>query len=152
KSVVGNDEVCVTDLEGHVRVLNRSWPFVFGVAWAPGDSEIWFTSGRTGGKRNFLVATDLAGNSREVYRSVSSIRLDDIAPDGRVLVSTQLDRADALFLDFERRTHAFLSWTKLQRLAAFSADGKLLMSIEADARFDVSVAEPDSTSPRTVQA
>ncbi|HZW90334.1 MAG TPA: serine/threonine-protein kinase, partial [Myxococcaceae bacterium] len=115
-SPTSNDEVCVVDLDGNVRVLDKSWPYTNGLAWAPGDNEVWFTAGRGEYQWNVLAATDLAGKSREVYRSLSSVWLQDIAPDGRVLVKTQLDRYDVLYSDFEKRSYSVLSWTRFHRL------------------------------------
>src|SRR5262249_23495926 len=120
-----------------------------GLAWAPDDKEIWFTAGRNRFQRNSIVATDLAGKTREVYRSIPSLRLDDIAADGRVLISTSDVRYDALYLDFEKGTSTVLSWTRLALLGAFSADGKLLMSVESGWRGDGTSAPAGWTSSQT---
>jgi hypothetical protein len=143
------NEVCVVDLEGHARTVNKSWAFTRGLAWAPDDAEIWFTAGSGQFQRNAIVATDLAGKTREVYRSVSTILLEDIASDGRVLVSTQAQRFDVLYLDFEKGTNAVLSWTRLQLLGSFSADRKVLMSVEPGTLFDVSIGQAGWTSSQT---
>jgi hypothetical protein len=140
-----DDEVSVVDLQGHFRVVTHR-PNIRALAWAPDDAEIWFTAGMND-VRDSLIATDLSGRTRDVYRSLSNIRVEDIASDGRVLLSTQVTRLDVLYLDYEKGTSALMSWTRSQSMAAFSADRKLMMSIfEPGAQGDAGIGQTGWTS------
>jgi hypothetical protein len=127
--VAGDDmgEVVVTDMEGRTRTLSPRWPTTSGLAWSPGDSEIWFTGGTI--RKNRLVAVSLGGKTRAIYQSLSEIRLDDVGKDGQVLISNQLDRSELVYAGDGGGRQTLLSWTDwTYPLAALSADGKVLFS------------------------
>ena len=80
--------VCVVDLQGHVRTLSSGWASEHGLAWRPDGKEIWFTAVAQGNSLN-LMAVTLKGKLRTVLDLPMGITLQDIAPDGRVLVALE---------------------------------------------------------------
>ena len=127
--VIGDDmgEVVVTDLKGQARTLSERWPTTFGLAWSPDDSEVWFTGGMT--RKNSLIAVSLGGKTRDIYRSLSEIRLDDVSKDGQLLITNLLDRSELVYAGDSGGRQTLLSWTDwTYPLAALSADGKVLFS------------------------
>ncbi len=121
-------EVLVVDLEGRTRTLSRRWPVLTGLAWTPDGGELWFSGGTN--RPDTLSAVSLAdGRSREFHRSLSELKLHDIAPDGRVLISTQLARVEIVSSSGTGERETVLSWTDWNDpLAEISADGKVLFS------------------------
>ena len=87
--VFGDDmgTVAVLDLgSGSLRELTPNWSQVRGLAWRNDGREIWFTG--TESINRELLAVDLHGHLRSVLSAPSDLNLFDIAPDGRVLVSS----------------------------------------------------------------
>jgi hypothetical protein len=128
---VGSDEgeVAVTDLQGHVRTLSQRLPTTFGLAWSPDGNEVWFTWGR--GRRNVLTAVSLGGKLRDVYRSLSTIGLEDVGKDGEVLITNVVPRSELLCADAADGSQTVLSWTDWNfNISSLSADGKVLFAAE----------------------
>jgi hypothetical protein len=120
-------EVMVTDLQGRARILTPRLSSAFGLAWAPGDSEVWFTAG--GFRKNLLSAVSPGGEVREVYRGLSEIRLDDVDRAGEALITNQVARIDLVYAGDGKGTQRILSWGDwIYPLGALSADGKILFS------------------------
>ena len=63
---------------------------LYGLAWAPDGREVWYTAGPTMGARDIL-AVDLRGRQRVVYRSAGVVSLLDTRPDGRALLHRAYD-------------------------------------------------------------
>jgi hypothetical protein len=62
------------------RVLVEKPPSnLYGLAWAPGGREVWYTAGPTVGARDVL-AVDLHGRRRVIYRSAGTVSLLDTRP------------------------------------------------------------------------
>ena len=73
------------------RVLVEKPPSnLYGLAWAPDGREVWYTAGPTAGARDIL-AVDLRGRQRVVYRSAGVLSLLDTRPDGRALLHRAYD-------------------------------------------------------------
>jgi len=121
-------EVVVTDLRGQTRTLSRRWATTNGLAWSPDDSEVWFTGGSYW--ENVVAAVSLGGSARELYRSLSRIRLEDVAKDGRVLITNLLDRLELVYVNDGGGSQTVLSWADWNDpLASLSANGEVLFSI-----------------------
>jgi serine/threonine protein kinase len=84
-------DVAVIDLKGRRTVLSPGWEDIFGVHWTPGGDEGWFSASGGGGKSagtdHAIFAARLGGNVRTVMSAPGSLDVQDIAPDGRVLVA-----------------------------------------------------------------
>src|SRR6266568_6509622 len=83
--------VCVSDLAGHVKTLSGEWASEQGVAWNPNGNEIWFTAIEQGNNLN-LKGVTLSGKVRTVLDLPTGMTLQDIAPDGSVLVALNSKR------------------------------------------------------------
>jgi Tol biopolymer transport system component len=109
----GDDgDVVLFDAGGKKHRLSAGWSSVHGVAWSPDGREVWFTASK-GGMVRSLRAVDLTGRERLVYGSPADLQLQDIARDGRVLVTTASRRAEVRGLldgDREERTLSPFDW------------------------------------------
>ena len=90
--------VRIVDRRGNSRVLTDTWSSAQGLAWSPAGDEVWFTASSKGVGR-VLYAVSRAGKLRQVSSAPSSLRLLDIAADGRVLIAVddpKMEMAGAL--------------------------------------------------------
>jgi hypothetical protein len=126
---LGDDgDVVIVDMDGHVRAASRGYTTVHGVDWAPSGNEVWFTASMADGPRT-LNALALDGTTRLLVRAPMSLFLQDVAADGRVLVTGGLFRAEL---------HGALAGTRETELGAFdwavepllSSDGSTLVFTE----------------------
>ncbi len=82
-------DVCVVDQSGQMRTLSKGWPATGAwdgdLAWSPNGNEVWFSATRAGFSLG-LHAVTLSGQERLVTRLPGNALLQDIAPDGRVLL------------------------------------------------------------------
>ena len=80
-------EVVVCDKMGKIIATAGPWMTAQGLAWRPDGREVWFTAARTGGIRT-LHGVSLDGDQREMLSLPTSLTLQDIAADGRVLITS----------------------------------------------------------------
>jgi hypothetical protein len=87
--VNGDDRgwISVVDRDGKRTKLTQEFSAAQGVAWKSND-ELWFTASLSG-EPNRLFAVTLSGYQRTVLTAPDALRLQDIAADGRVLLSTE---------------------------------------------------------------
>jgi eukaryotic-like serine/threonine-protein kinase len=85
---VGGDDgtLVVLDQSGKQKLSVAGWASIQGVAWSPDGREVWFTATKSGGMRA-LYGVTLAGRERVLYRSPITLTLQDVARDGRVLLT-----------------------------------------------------------------
>jgi eukaryotic-like serine/threonine-protein kinase len=117
----------VVDLQGEGRALVPAWPRILGLAWTPDGSEVLFTAG--GVQRNQLVAVTEAGASRTLYVSPADLRLEDVGPDGAVLVTEQFERSElglSVAGQPQQSTLTWANWTTF--VATVADDGSILFS------------------------
>jgi hypothetical protein len=113
--------VNVVDLGGKQQQLTEDWENVRGLAWWPQGNEIWFTASRRGGRQ--LYAVDLAAKVRQVMVTPGSLHLDDIAGDGRVLISRDDVQAAAAEVAQGQKNETNLPWLSDAEFRGVSADG-----------------------------
>ena len=121
--------VAVVDLAGHRTVLSRGWASAEGLAWSPNASEVWFTATESGLQRQ-LYAVDLHGRQRLVYRAPGSMTLQDIAADGRVLLTRDDPRTGMFALAPGATSERDVSWLDWSLPVGFSADGNTILFSE----------------------
>ncbi len=121
--------VHTVDLAGHSRTLTQEWESAGGVAWRSGK-EIWFAAVDKGSNLN-LMAVDLAGNIRTVLDLPVAISLQDIASDGRVLVSLNTTRLPMEYATLGSREGEDLSWHDWNSPRDISPDGKFVLFEDA---------------------
>jgi eukaryotic-like serine/threonine-protein kinase len=118
--------VCVVDMSGRVSKLTQEWESESGVAWRPDGKEIWFTAIEKGNNLN-LMAVTLSGKVRTVLDLPVGITLQDIAPDGRVLVVLGSKRLAMSFSTLGGKGDVELSWHDWNVAKDISPDGKFVL-------------------------
>src|SRR5579872_4391792 len=121
--------VRIVERNGTTRVLSDGWSSVWGLAWRPGGSEVWFTAAHTGLNRS-LYAVTLSGKLRQIASTPGMMTLEDISRNGRVLISHGEERAmmvESLTGGEERD----LSWFDLTRAVDVSDDGNFILFDES---------------------
>jgi serine/threonine protein kinase len=118
--------VSVVDTAGHVRTLTREWDCERGLAWRPDGKEIWFSATEKGNNVN-LLAVDLSGKLRIVLDLPSSLNLEDIAADGRVLLTLNSHRLDMAYTTVGQNQDVDLSYHDANSVRAISNDGQFVI-------------------------
>ncbi len=142
--------VCVTDLAGHVRTLTREWENERGLAWSRDGKEIWFSGIERGTSLN-LMAVDLAGKVRTLLDLPMAVTLEDLAPDGRALVSLNSERLEMAYSTLGSKQDEDLSWHDWNSARDISTDGKFVLfedaSEAAGPNYAVVIRNVDGTLP-----
>jgi eukaryotic-like serine/threonine-protein kinase len=141
--------VATVDLAGNVKTLSREWNSADGLAWNYGGKEIWFTAAVTGYTRSILAVTP-KGNLRTVLNIPAGLTIQDIAPDGRVLVSLDAERV-ALATSTRGGKASDISWHDWDIAKAISPDKQSVLfedaSEAAGPNYAVAIRKLDGTSP-----
>ena len=141
--------VSVVDREGTRTVLADGYNAVRGVAWSADGREVWYAAPTGESSSNTgLFAASPSGGRRMVYSGPVEVRLFDIAPDGRVLLGTDVSdrRVEALMAG----DTALRDVTLRDASAGFwiAADGHALtLSDQAIAGYDAYLLRAGSTAP-----
>jgi Tol biopolymer transport system component len=128
-SEVGDYSLCVVGPAQPKRVLSRGWRAVGSLNWSPRGDEIWFSASQPGSDP-VLYAVDLSGKQRFLAQAPGWIVMQDVAADGRVLLSTVNSRLGIRYVDFEHSTERDLAWLDASMLSEISSDGKSLLFAE----------------------
>ena len=119
----------VVDLTGHVKVVTDGWAEMPTLAWNPSGDEIWFSAreraSRSGGLA--LHATTLSGAHRLVASLPGIVLLEQIAPDGRVLLSHEQWPVTMMCQAPGATTEQEVSWLDYSRARDMSPDGRLVL-------------------------
>jgi eukaryotic-like serine/threonine-protein kinase len=141
--------VSLIDLSGHAQILTPEWESADGLAWSPDGKEIWFTAVEKGTNRD-LHAVNLSARTRNILDLPAGMTLQDIAPDGRVLVSLDNERLALATTARQGRT-VTLSWHDWNVAKDISRDGQSVLfedSSEASgAHYSVAIRKIDGTPP-----
>ena len=122
--------VSVVNRQGQRTVLSDGWASVQGLAWSPDGREVWFTATRQGALCG-LHAVDLKGRVRTITTAPGRLVLQDIAPDGRVLLVNELKRAEVYGRGPEAEEEISLSWRDYSFAVDLSADGQRILLSES---------------------
>jgi len=127
-------DVVVVDRSGQRSALSSDLREVAGLSWSPDGREVWFTAGGTAHKGSGAIGTlkelravSLAGRERLLLRMAGDLTLNDVFPDGRVLVShgrTRVEARGKLAGDEKERDLTYLDGTYP---VGISADGRSLL-------------------------
>ena len=121
--------VALIDMAGQKVTLSSGWKSLQGLAWA--GNEIWFTGSRTGrGGSSALYAVSLTGRERTVFASPGTLKLNDIAPSGHVLITRGTTRGGIVGLAPDGTKDRELSWFDYSTVADLSRDGNTLLFYE----------------------
>jgi eukaryotic-like serine/threonine-protein kinase len=121
-----NGMVGVTNLRGNRKQLSEPFSSAQGLAWSPRGDEIWFSAVKSDVFRVLYVAT-LSGKVRTLLSAPGNVDLQDVVPDGRVLIADRSDRRILMVSTEdhpEPRDFTWMDWAYGQR---FSGDGKQLL-------------------------
>jgi Tol biopolymer transport system component len=110
--------------------LSGGWAGASGVpCWSADGREIWFTASHPG-ELEALWAVDLSGKRRLVMRVPGALELDDISPDGRVLIAHHTLTRTVRGASAADPTERELSWLDDSFVGDLSSDGKTLLLTE----------------------
>ena len=141
--------VCLIDLGAHVTVLTPEWESEDGLAWSPDGKEIWFTAVEKGINRD-LHAVNLSGRVRRILDLPEGMTLQDVAPDGRVLVSLDHERL-AMATAARNGKSADLSWHDWDIAKDISSDGHSVLfedsSEAAGSHYSLAIRNIDGSPP-----
>ncbi|HEX8710851.1 MAG TPA: winged helix-turn-helix domain-containing protein [Terracidiphilus sp.] len=118
--------VAVVGLNGRKTVLSTGWESEEGLAWSANGNEVWFSAARAGLQRQ-IYAVDLQGHQRLAFRALGGVTLQDIAPDGRVLMTRDEQRAGIMGAPSGATKEQDLSWYDWSLPVDISHDGKTLL-------------------------
>ncbi len=122
--------VAVVDLSGKKKALSTGWETVWGLGWAPKGTEIWFSSTRLGYGR-YLSAVNLSGKERLLAREPGTLTLQDVARDGRVLLTRDVPRVGMVGMTAGSNRERDLSWMDWSAPKDLSSDGRTLLFTES---------------------
>lgn len=126
---VGDYSLCVIGLNQPKRVLSRGWRAIGSLNWSPGGDEIWFSAGQPGSDPA-LYAVGLSGKQRFLTQAPGWIVMQDVAADGRVLLSLVNSRLGIRYIEFDRSIERDLAWLDASLLYELSDDAKRLLFVE----------------------
>lgn len=118
--------VSVVDLTGKKKVLSTGWESEEGLAWSPNGSEVWFSATQAGLQRR-IYAVNLAGRQRLAFSALGGVTLQDIAPDGRLLLTRDEQRAGIRVMAPDATRERDLSWLDWSLPVDISRDGNTLL-------------------------
>jgi len=122
--------VLVVDLAGNVQTLTQKWESEQGLAWRPDGKEIWFTAIDKGTNLN-LMAVTLAGKVRTLLDLPMGITLQDISPDGHVLIALNTKRLAMALATLGKSQDVELSWHDWNVAKDVSPDGQFVLFEDA---------------------
>ena len=121
----GMEWLTILDRTGTVVSKSQKWASNVqdSLAWTPDSREVWFTASDVAGAAAIRAMTR-DGRERVVHRAMSSMRILDIAPDGRALLANDSFRADMVLVDSDVPGERDLTWKAWSRPTALSDDGR----------------------------
>lgn len=137
--IYGDDrgDVAVVDLKGNRTALARNFVSEQGLDWSANGKEIWFT-GSQGAEINLLRAVDLHGRVRVVAAAPARMHLQDIASDGRVVLSSELLRWQIGMVDTKSGQARDLTNFQWPEIESISRDGSMILLNSFDILSDTS--------------
>jgi hypothetical protein len=141
--------VYTIDLTGNKKELTQEWESAVGLAWSPDGKEVWFTAVEQGGNRK-LLAVDMEKKIRTILKIPGGLTLQDVAPDGRVLISTEAERL-AMDTVFGEGKPTDISWHYWSIPKDISRDGQWVLfedaSEVAGPQYAVAIRKIDGGAP-----
>jgi len=121
--------LAIVDLKGKKRRLSEEFSSIQGAEWSAGGKEIWF-SGKPANASMAIYAVTLSGRQRIVAGGSGDQELQDLAPDGRILMTHWHGRVPLMTLSPGESVERDLSWLDWSALADLSDDGWTLLFSE----------------------
>jgi len=143
--------VCVIDWAGHRSVLSDGWESEDGLAWSPRGDEVWFTAAENSTSNRLLWAVDLSGHRRQVFAVPGGFTLQDIAADGRVLITMDSERLAMEWTGQDGPKIQDLSWYDWSIAKEISHDGQWVLFEEGSgpvgSNYAVAIRNIDGSPP-----
>jgi eukaryotic-like serine/threonine-protein kinase len=141
--------VYLVDQTGRVQNLSPEYDSTDGLAWNSDGKEIWFTAAVSGYTRS-LLAVNAGGKVRTILNIPAGLTLQDMAPDGRVLVSRDTERL-AMATSARDGKALDISWHDWDIAKDISRDGQWVLFEDASeavgANYSVAIRKIDGTPP-----
>jgi dipeptidyl aminopeptidase/acylaminoacyl peptidase len=118
--------VHVVDLDGRAKSLSGGWESAWGLAWSPRREEIWFTAVESR-KGSALHAVSLDGVVRPLIAGAGRLAIQDIAADGRALLTQNTAYREIIALPPGESTERNLSWLDWGIPLDLSSDGRVFV-------------------------
>jgi hypothetical protein len=83
----GGCTVRIADQSGRTVATSKPYYDWWGLAWAPGGKEVWFSVAESSGRQCTVFAMDLAGHERMMFRAPGALTVHDVSAEGRLLAS-----------------------------------------------------------------
>jgi len=125
------------DDRGSVAVMNSDgsdpkffgdFASLYGLAWSPGDDEIWFTADpATSTIARRLMAVTLSGKFRLLAAAPGDLTVYDVSPDGTTIIAVDDRERKIFFSDPKNSADRELTWLDRAVLVAISPDGKQVL-------------------------
>ncbi|HSB36521.1 MAG TPA: hypothetical protein VLH41_06565, partial [Thermoanaerobaculia bacterium] len=130
--VAGDDggAVAIVDRSGRKKTVSDTFASLQGVAWSRDGREVWF-SGATVGFNRALHAVTHGGRHRILARATGGLVLQDVSKDGRVLVTQEKSRQEALVRTDDEPKERDLSWLDWTLAMDISANGRTFLFDES---------------------
>jgi len=122
--------IATVDLSSKKKILSTGWETAWGLGWSPSGNEIWFSSTRIGYGR-YLSAVTMSGKERLLAREPGTLTLQDVAKDGRVLITRDVPRVGMVGMTAGSNKERDLSWLDWSAPKDLSPDGKMLLFTES---------------------
>jgi serine/threonine protein kinase/Tol biopolymer transport system component len=126
---VGDYALCIVGTNHPRQVLSRGWRSIGALNWSHDNREIWFSGGQPGGDPA-LYAVTLAGTQRLITQTGGMIVMQDVARDGRVLLSTVNSRLGILYAPPNGAPERDLSWLDSSLIYEISNDAQSIVFVE----------------------
>jgi len=114
---------------GKKRTVSSGWGFASGLAWHPRTGEIWFSPRdlEPGSVLMLCAVSPSSGKTRIVARPPGVTLVQDIAPDGRVLLRVDDWHESTMYGRLGAGAETNLSWLDFSRVVDLSNDGNTLL-------------------------
>ncbi len=125
---LGLDKLAVVNTDGgRIRILAEDVKDIGGLAWSPSGDEVWYSD-----LTNQLRAATLSGRKRVVYSQTTRLTLQDMAKDGRVLVTSWEKRERNVFRGPDDTSDRELTWLDWTQVSYLSDDGRMIAFCESE--------------------
>ncbi len=136
--------------EAQKRTLTREWEDERGLAWSPNGDEVWFAASDSGSDDS-LRAVNLSGRVRMLLAAPITMLLQDVAADGRVLITVTDPRYRVAGRAAGAKSERDLSWYDYTQLHDISSDGQKVLLEEQGTmggpNYAVGVRAMDGSAP-----
>jgi Tol biopolymer transport system component len=125
----GDYSLCIIGPNHPRQVLSHGWRAIGALNWSPDNREIWFSGGQPGGDPA-LYAVTLSGVQRLVTQTGGMIVMQDVARNGRVLLSTVNSRLGIMYFPPNSGAERDLAWLDSSLIYELSNDAQSLVFVE----------------------